>query len=393
VIDTKVLRALFVSGCVLVATAACGAAGGSTGGSDTPTLATAPPAESATGAPTGSAAVPAPVVEQLTIPARALADNMLGDPAQLEVAIQLPGSYATSDRRYPVVYYLPGYGEPASVAAIGPALQELVEAGAAPEIIVVAVSGVNALGGSFYVDSPVTGAWARAVHLDLVEAIDSRYRTVDDRDARGIAGFSMGGFGALDLAMRHAQVFGAVYALSPGLFAPAGLAESQMFADPETIAGFLEGRRELSTLPSDAATAELVRAMGSSADVRFATAYGAAFSPDAAAGPPYVEYPYRSASGPVDPEVWARWEAGFGGIAEEIRVFADELRSLRGILVEVGAADQYAWIPDGCEHFAEQAMLHDVPVQLEVYEGGHGPITVRAQSSMWPFFAAHLTTS
>ena len=169
-----------------------------------------------------------PSTEQLTIAAPSLDGNLLGDPSEVDVMVQTPGSYSVqAGRRYPVVYFLGGYGESPAVASLGIALEQLVAAGEAPEMILVAVSGVNALGGSFYVDSPVSGDWEGAVVDDVVTAIDTRYRTLATPASRGIAGFSMGGYGSLALAMEHPDVFGAVYALSPGLFAPGGLAESQ----------------------------------------------------------------------------------------------------------------------------------------------------------------------
>jgi pimeloyl-ACP methyl ester carboxylesterase len=373
---------------------ACGAGTEGTSAPTSPAPATAPPSTAeALRTDTTRVETAEPTVELTTIAAPSLAGNLLGDPAELEVAIRLPASYDSTDRRYPVVYFLAGYGEPPSVAGVEDGLQELVDEGLVPEVIVVAVSGVNALGGSFYVDSPVTGDWARAVHTDLVDAIDDGYRTLDSREARGIAGFSMGGFGALDMAMRHPDVFGAVYALSPGLFAPSGLASSQMFDDPATIEGFLEGRDGLASMPPEEAVEGLPRAMGRSADVRFSAAYGAAFAPDPASGPPYIAYPYDTPGGPRDEAVWERWEAGFGGIDDELRDFADELRSLRGILVDVGTLDEYEWIPEGVTYSAEQATLNDVAVRVERYDGGHGPIGLRAPAVMWPFFGEHLATT
>jgi len=49
--------------------------------------------------------------------------------------------------------------------------------------------------------------------LELVSHIDRRYRTLRDRGGRGICGFSMGGFGAMQLACRHPEVFGAASSL------------------------------------------------------------------------------------------------------------------------------------------------------------------------------------
>jgi enterochelin esterase-like enzyme len=365
--------------------AACGGSSGESG--STAAVSSAVPTSD------GPAERGAPVIEQLTIPAPALAGNLLGDPAEVDATIQVPAGAATSGERYPVVYFLQGFGETPSVASIGGALDDLAAAGAAPDMIVVSVSGRNALGGSFYVDSPVTGNWAQAVYEDVVGYVDANYPTIAERDSRGIAGFSMGGFGALDLAMRHADVFAAAYALSPGLFDPTGLADSQMFADPATIADFIAGQQELAAMDPAEAADSLTAAMGSSADTLFATAYGTAFAPDPAAGPPYLDYPYDDPAGPADPEVWARWEAGYGGIEAEAQEFADALRSLRGIVVDYGVNDEYEWIPPGCEYYAEQLAANDVPMRLEQFDGGHGPASVRAADVMWPFFAEVLVDS
>jgi enterochelin esterase-like enzyme len=227
-------RATLATALVVTLASACGGGGGT---SDTERL----PGTSSVPATTPISAEP--TRETLTLPAPSLDGNLLGDPSEVHVAVETPASYSTDmTRRYPVVCFLAGYDEDAAVASIGTELDRLVAAGKAPEMILVAVSGDNALGGSFYVDSPVAGHWASAVVDDVVGAIDDRYRTLPGPASRGIAGFSMGGYGALALAMAHPDVFGAVYALSPGLFAPGGLAQSQMFADPAVVADVIAGR-------------------------------------------------------------------------------------------------------------------------------------------------------
>ena len=89
--------------------------------------------------------------------------------------------------------------------------------------------------------------------------------------------------------MQHPDVFGAVYALSPGLFAPGGLAESQMFSDPTVVGDFLAGQEELAQMPANEAALELPRVMGRSADLRFSAAYGAAFAPDPRGPAPWID--------------------------------------------------------------------------------------------------------
>lgn len=353
-----------------------GACGGtpSEPAADRPTTATNEPAPiDSTGGVTGAS-----TTEWVTVPAPALDGNLLDDPSELRVAVWLPPSYTVSDRAYPVVYFLAGFQEDASVAPIGSALGDAIDRGDVREAIVVGVSGRNALGGSFYVDSPVTGGWATAVHRDLVAWIDEHYRTVPESGSRVIAGFSMGGFGAFDLAMRHPDVFGSVYALSPGALAPDGLAEMEMFATDSAIESYLA---------MEAALADGGSAPPLSEGARFALAYGSAFAPDPASGPPWVDYPFSEAAGQPDPAVWATWERGFGGIEEEVATFHDELASLRGIALDVGTNDPYAWIPPGTLHLAETLEAAGIEVELTTFAGGHGPVNARASETLVPFLA------
>ena len=81
-------------------------------------------------------------------------------------------------------------------------------------MIVVMPNARNAFDGSFYTNSPVTGNWEQFIVRDLVNYVDHKYRTLRTRKARGLAGHSMGGYGALRIGMRHPETFSAVYALS-----------------------------------------------------------------------------------------------------------------------------------------------------------------------------------
>lgn len=327
---------------------------------------------------------PASTTEWPTVPAPALAGNLLDDRPELPVAVWLPPSYAVTHQRYPVVYFLAGYDEAASIAPVGAALDDAIAGGVVPEMIAVGVSGSNALGGSFYVDSPVTGGWATAIHRDLVDWIDTHYRTTATADERVIAGFSMGGFGAFDLAMRHPDVFGAVYALSPGALAPGALAETEMFAEDDAIESYL-------TMASARAAGEEAPALTEGA--RFALAYGSAFAPDVGAGPPWVDYPYSSADTPPDPDVWDVWEAGYGGIDDELAAHHDQLASLRGIALDVGTEDPYRWIPDGTAYLADALEAAGIDVTTTTHPGGHGPVGPRVAETMVPFLAGLFGTA
>ena len=147
-------------------------------------------------------------------------------------AVYLPPSYGRDPvRRYPVVYYLHGRGDDEyswiGRAQIDWVMDSLVRVGI-PEIILVMTDGDDGwwtTGDSSATRPPCLGnAWTDeppevycttgtrydeyVVH-ELVPHIDSAYRTKAGRQTRGVAGASMGGFGALFLALTHSDIWSA----------------------------------------------------------------------------------------------------------------------------------------------------------------------------------------
>ncbi|WP_164105866.1 alpha/beta hydrolase-fold protein, partial [Serratia marcescens] len=74
-------------------------------------------------------------------------------------------------------------------------LDRAVARGVIGGVIVVTVDCTTPAGGSWYVNSPVTGNWEDFLSRELVAWVDARYRTLASRDSRGIAGDRMGGHG------------------------------------------------------------------------------------------------------------------------------------------------------------------------------------------------------
>ena len=325
----------------------------------------------------------------LYIPAPALANNLVDEPTEREIMVYLPPSYATSDKRYPVIYYLPGYGDGNLIGFYLPGdLDTMIKAGKVKETIVVVANGISVMGGSFYVNSPVTGNWEDFIAQDVVGYVDSHFRTLAQADSRGIAGHSMGGFGALNIAMHRPDVFSAVYSMSPGLFNENGLQESQMFGNDSLIERFVAYEQDLSSLPVDEAQRRMLRSPD-----QFTLSYGFAFAPNPDRQPPYYDYPYSEVDGqPVrDDAVWKKWESGFGGITNEAKQYKDNWLKLKGIVVDYGDSDQYAWIPKGCAYFGEQLTAASIPVQVEAYSGSHqSELGDRIRDHMFPFFSATL---
>ncbi len=142
------------------------------------------------------------------ITSQALAENLLGDSATRRFGIYLPPGYETSEDRYPVVFALHGWrGDYQELSGMSKALNSLIDAGEAREMIIVYPDGGNAFWGSWYRSSPTIGDYEAYITSELVEYIDANYRTIPNRESRGITGCSMGGDGAIHLAFKYPEVF------------------------------------------------------------------------------------------------------------------------------------------------------------------------------------------
>ena len=144
-------------------------------------------------------------------------ENDFGENPKRALSVYLPPGYAQNTKQYPVVYYLHGF---LNNHVLTPEMVEVLDFAISthrirPFIMVVSDQRTT-YDGSFYSNSGAFGNWEDFTALDLVAYMDSHYRTIANRDSRGITGHSMGGYGALKIAMDHPEIFSSVYAMSPG---------------------------------------------------------------------------------------------------------------------------------------------------------------------------------
>jgi enterochelin esterase-like enzyme len=140
--------------------------------------------------------------------------------AEKRMHVYLPPDYATSgDRRYPVLYLNHGGGENDSHwTASGFAhriLDNLIAEGKARPMII----AMPATGGLVSGTPPKPGeddACTKEYLGDILPFIDGRYRTRKEREARAVAGLSMGGFVVLNTGLTHLETFGELYVFSSG---------------------------------------------------------------------------------------------------------------------------------------------------------------------------------
>lgn len=163
-----------------------------------------------------SAAATPSAAASLSVNCRNVPSTILSRP--VDVCVALPEDYVSSaPRRYPTLYYLHGLFENEhswSERGGQAILEDLTSRGEVGEFIVVLPDG----GKTFYVNS-LDGRerYEDFFIQELVPWIERHYRTIARPPARGVAGTSMGGYGALHLGMRHSDVFGSASAQSAAL--------------------------------------------------------------------------------------------------------------------------------------------------------------------------------
>ncbi|MGF2030440.1 alpha/beta hydrolase-fold protein, partial [Lactococcus lactis] len=82
-------------------------------------------------------------------------------------------------------------------------------------MIVVLPDSKTGYNGSLYSSSVTTGDFENFIARDLVDYVDAHYRTIPHRSSRGLVGHSMGGYGATRIGLKHPDVFGSLYIMSP----------------------------------------------------------------------------------------------------------------------------------------------------------------------------------
>ena len=314
--------------------------------------------------PTG----PGAPAELVKVHGRSLEGNLEGDAVDRDVLVVLPPSYARSPRRrYPVLYFLHGFGLTGDWFSAFMHVPETMLAASRQghEFIVVLPDTDTKFGGSMYSSSPTTGDFESFVADDLTAYIDSHYRTIAKRSGRGLVGHSMGGYGTWKIAMDHPEKWSVMYAMSACC----------MSARKETV----ESATKMSELTVD-------QAANGNFGVKAGVASLVAWSPDPKNPPFYADMPLKD--GAVDQSVLDRWAANSPIVMVSAHV--PQLKSFVAIASDGGDKDGLT---------KDATVMHNeldefgIENSFEVYDGNHtNHIAERFQTKVLPFFEAHLQT-
>ncbi|MBM3212741.1 hypothetical protein FJZ33_11010 [Candidatus Poribacteria bacterium] len=311
-----------------------------------------------------------------TITSNSLMNNKLGDGNIRNMTIYLPPSYESSNKIYPVVYLLHGFGgdERSYVNEISENLAVLIIDSAImsnviKEMIIVMPNAKTKYGGSYYLNSELTGNYEDYISKELVDFIDGKYRTINDIKGRAIAGASMGGYGSMTLGMKHPDKFIAIASLSPPLSFDI-IAKAMV---PEVI------KENPNGMPGPGPNAKQFTA--------YFYALSAALSPNLDNPPFFVDLPFEYPSGKIIEEVRQRWLK-----ADPLTMLQDHLQalmSMKGIYIDVGDRDLPGFT-ESARIFAQELTKLGVKYKLNIYQGEHADKAVERAVDSLSFLSALL---
>ncbi len=148
----------------------------------------------------------------------------------VKYSIYLPPGYDTSERSYPVIYLLHGYSDDETgwvqFGDVDRIADRGIENGDISSSIIVMPNGKV----TWYCNSyDGSDPWEDMFIKEFIPFIEKEYRIRSKKEFRAIAGLSMGGYGALKLAMRHTDMFSTSVALSAGVIPDEIIASSSKF--------------------------------------------------------------------------------------------------------------------------------------------------------------------
>ncbi|MCD9189464.1 MAG: esterase family protein [Pyrinomonadaceae bacterium] len=293
----------------------------------------------------------------------ALAKNVTGENPEREITIYLPPGYFSSTKRYPVLYLLHGTGDDhlnfIDDSEKESTIQYLMDTGIAArrfgEMIIVTPNEKTNWQGSFYVNSSATGNWEDFTADELVKFIDKNYRTIARAESRAIAGHSMGGFGAMTLAMKHPDIFSVVYAMNSGFLSFTAELDSK---NPD-VKKFVTAKNIEEILATD------------NRNIAGMLMVSQAFSPNPSKPPFYADKPYLLKGNKLvpNPAAYQKWlENDVVKMAEK---YKENLLKLRGIKFDCGNEEDIKLIEINSILLSKKLTILRVPHQFEQYNGDH----------------------
>lgn len=320
-------------------------------------------------------------VEHIKIHGTSLEGNLEGEAVDRDVIVFLPPSYQKGlKRRYPVIYALHGFFIGADQWSHEIHVPQTIEgafAQGSQEMIVVLPDSKTIYNGSMYSSSETTGDFERFIYHDVVAYIDAHYRTIPDRKSRGLVGHSMGGYGASRIGMKHPEIFGALYIMSPCCMSPMAGGGPGPADQAKERALAAEKKASEAKSPADLAAQSPGFGVAIFADA-------AAWAPDPKNPPLYFDLPTKD--GVPQPEIVAKFAAN--APLAFVDQYIGNLKQYRAISMDVGDQDGLRFDATKLHNILDN---YGIANSFEIYSGTHtSAVADRFQNHVLPFFSKNL---
>lgn len=307
-------------------------------------------------------------------------------PVEMRASVTVPESWAAdTDRRYPVVYYVTGFG--GNEGEVLRYMQGMPHKELVGETIVVGLDATNYWGHSVFADGAVTGPWGRALTAELIPALEKQYRGAGDAEHRYVTGISSGGWGSLWLQVAYPDFFAGVWSHVPDpvdfrAFQTVNLYEegANMYTDAEGKARPL-GRHGETVMfwAKDFIARE--RVLGPGGQIR---SFEAVFSPALDDGAPARVFDLET--GAVDPVVARAWEK-YDIRLKLRREWAEIGDALAGKLHAFGGSMDNFYLGEAVGLLRESMEELGSDAEIEVIEGMSHTFHWEADRRMWETIA------
>ncbi len=163
----------------------------------------------------------------LAAPVAAPAGELFSDVVKSQVLgrdirlnIYLPDGYKGGNAHYPVIYLLHGASGDENDWTHKGSVLETLDGLMRRGLIRPSIAVMPSIGPQSWFADGAAFRMETALMTELIPAVEQRYRAGTDRSERSITGLSMGGYGALNLSLRHPERFCAAGVISPAIYDP-----------------------------------------------------------------------------------------------------------------------------------------------------------------------------
>lgn len=306
-----------------------------------------------------------------------LKNNPLGDSHIRDLYVYLPPEYYETEKPYPVIFCLTGFtgrgkmmfNDNAFAPNVPERLDKLIENKTIKPMIAVMPNCFTKYGGSQYINSAATGNYEDYLTKELVPFADENFRTIDDRNSRAVMGKSSGGYGALIMAMRHADIFGLACSISGDCYFE--LSCRQDFV--KAIRGINGNPKKLIEKIWD----EEAKKGRFDFDGLITSAMAACYSPNSDSEWGF-DLPFDLETGEIREDIWQKWlDNDPVNMVEEA---AENLKSLKLLFIDAGTRDEFA-LDLGARILVNKLKKHNINHIHEEFDDGHFKINYRENRS------------